>query len=307
MKIKYLLTLMAIMIILISLSAVSASENITDTVSIEDTSNSYSSVSEDTLNRQTGTAESVDLSVVVNATPSYVNGKYNTVGSEVPWTITVSAKGGTAHNTKILEVISNNLQYVSHSKTMGDYNPETKTWTIGDLKDSETASLTVITKLKSAGTYVNKVYAITDTKEKNLLNNFVITKMKTGSSKVTSSVTETSDDREGSQHTVHQASMGGARFIIWDDETEEPQGGPDPQPDPHPYQNGTGASQQNTVSKAVSLENILNPGNNQTGENFSPLPAYDYAQIPIIIFTVFIIMLTALVGYDKIKSRSNPN
>lgn len=299
MKLKYI-TLTAILIILLSLGTAAASENITDTVSA-DMDNSYSAVNENTYS-------DVDLSVNVNVTPSYVNEKYNTVGSEVPWTITVTANGGTAHNTKILQVLSNNLQYISHDTTMGKYDPETRIWTIGDLSPSETASMTIITKLKSAGTYTNKVYATTDAKEKNLLNNFVITSMKTGSSKVTSSVTETSSDREGSQHTVHQASMGGARFVIWED-IEDGGGGsdtdPDPDPQPDPKKNSSGS-----ISKTISLESILNPDENESTSHDSlasaikSIQAYDYTQIPKLIFCAFLIILATTAGYDKIKTRS---
>ncbi|MBQ6100445.1 MAG: DUF11 domain-containing protein [Methanobrevibacter sp.] len=296
------------MIILLSLGTATASENATDLTSAD----MESAVSGDVLTERTYTSSNVDLAVNVNVTPAYVDGKYNPVGSEVPWTITLAANGETAKNVKVLDIFSNNLQYISHNNTMGEYNPQTRTWTIGDLAPSETASLTVITKLKSAGTYVNKVYATSDSKEKNMLNNFVITSMKTGSPKVTSSVTETSDDRDGSQHTVHQASMGGAIFIIWNDKKEEAEEGggedpnpnpdPNPDPDPDPNKNPTGSTQQNSVSKTVTLENILTLGNNQTAENFNAIAAYDYSQIPILIFTIFLIILTAIVGYDKVKS-----
>ncbi len=309
------------MIILLSLGTATASENITDSVSSDDMGSSYSAVSEDTLNENTYTSQSADLAVNVNVTPSYVNEQYNSIGSEVPWTITVTSNGGTAKNIKVLSIMSNNLQYMFHTKTIGEYNPETRTWTIGELGPSETASLTIITKLKSAGTYINKVYATSDSKEKNMLNNFVITSMKTGSSKVTSSITETSDDRSGSQHTVHQASTGGARFTIWEEEgggggedpnpqpqpnpDPEPEPSPQPQPNPDPNTNPISNSPQNSVSKSASLENILKLGNNQTIEEFMAILAYDYTKIPIIIFALFLILLTAIVGYDKVKSRSN--
>ena len=211
------LALMVIIIILFSLTAVSADENVTDSVALGDVEESPDGLCATVLDEDVASGKSVDLSVNVNATPSYVNETYNSVGSEVPWIITVSANGGTALNVNVREVLSNNLQYISHSQSMGSYNPETRMWAIGDLSPSQNATLTIITKLKSAGTYVNKAYVTSDSKETNQLNNFALASMKTGSSKVTSSITETTADREGFDHSVHQASMGGARFVIWED------------------------------------------------------------------------------------------
>ena len=116
MKFKYCFALTAILIILLSLTCVTASENATDEISSPD----ESQVGQDMMS----SSEKVDLSVNMDVKPSFVDNEYNNVGSEVPWIITVSAKGGTAHNTKVQGVFSINLGYISHNASIGSYNPD---------------------------------------------------------------------------------------------------------------------------------------------------------------------------------------
>lgn len=313
MKLKYCFALTAILIILLSLTCVTASENATSEISAPD----ESQVGQDMLS----SSEKVDLSVNMDVKPSYVDNEYNKVGSEVPWTITVSAKGGTAHNTKVQGVFSINLGYVSHNASIGSYNPDSGIWDIGDLESSHKVSLTILTKLKTIGTYTTKVYATTDTFDANMLNNFYILSIKTGSSKITSDITETSDDINGAEHRIHHASSFTSR--IEDDETNpSPKDDPEPKQKPSPNSNPENNNEKTERKKSETLDKKINPYNptiyslisnsntessdsrnttqNTYGEGFD---AYDYTKIPIMIFTLFLIIFFAIVGYGKIKSR----
>ena len=310
MKFNYCFTLTAILILLLSLTCVTASENTTGDISTPD----ESQFGQDMMSSN----EKVDLSVNMDVKPSFVDNEYNKLGSEVPWTITVSAKGGTAHNTKVQGVFSINLGYISHNASIGSYNPDSGIWDIGDLESSHTASLTILTKLKTMGTFTTKVYATTDTYDANLLNNFYILSIKTGSSKITSNITQTSDDLNRAEHRIHHASSFTSR--ITDDEANSiPKDDTEPNqklnPNPKPNQNPNLENINKkinplnpTIYSLISNLNTKNFDSKNTSQNTPPnthgegLDAYDYTKIPIIIFTLFLIIFFANVGYGKIKS-----
>ena len=263
--------------------------------------------------------DNVDLFINMDVKTSLTNKQYNRAGSEVPWIITVSSLNGTSYNTQVRDVLSENLQYLSHNATMGTFDPENGIWTVGDLESSKNASLTILTRLKRDGTYINKAYATTDSNDVNLLNNFLIISIRTGSSKITSNITETSDEREGIQHNVHYASMVDTDFIYrYEEDSSEDDGG-----------NEEGQSEGNSHTKTRSLGNKLKLFNAQNidyhslskniggalgfGYNsnggflnskdiYEALFVYDYTRIPIIVFVAFLVVLASIVGYDKVKS-----
>ena len=269
--------------------------------------------------------DNVDLFINMDVKTSLTNKQYNRAGSEVPWIITVSSLNGTSYNTQVRDVLSENLQFLSYNATMGTFDPENGIWTVGDLEASKNASLTLLTRLKRDGTYINKAYATTDSNDVNLLNNFLIISIRTGSSKITSNITETSDEREGIQHNVHYASMVDTDFIMRNEEgSSDDNGG-----NGGNGGNEEGQSEGNSHTKTRSLGNKLKLFNAQNidyhslskniggalgfGYNsnggflnskdiYEALFVYDYTRIPIIVFVAFLVVLASIVGYDKVKS-----
>ena len=270
-------------------------------------------------------SDNVDLFINMDVKTSLTNKQYNRAGSEVPWIITVSSLNGTSYNTQVRDVLSENLQFLSYNATMGTFDSENGIWTVGDLEASKNASLTLLTRLKRDGTYINKAYATTDSNDVNLLNNFLIISIRTGSSKITSNITETSDEREGIQHNVHYASMADTDFIMRNEEgSSDDNGG-----NGGNGGNEEGQSEGNSHTKTRSLGNklklfnaqnidyhslskniggALGFGYNSNGEFlnskdiYEALFVYDYTRIPIIVFVAFLVVLASIVGYDKVKS-----
>lgn len=324
MKFKNCFILAMLLIVLLSLTTVVASENATDEVLQED--NSLDKL-ESSVPAEQSASDNVDLSVEMDVKLSKDNDQYNSAGSEVPWTITVKSSGGTAKNTVVRNVLSNNLGYVSHNESRGTYNPSNGIWNVGDLKSSDSATLTIWTKLKVNGTYMNKVYATSDSSDKNMLNNFVILSIKTGSSKITSNITETTDDEDGPSHNPHYRSM------IEDRLADEPGPTvPDNKPDPvkpDPVKPGgeedsnkpSDEQAQNPVEKNM-LDNLgsyirpifewaLNSDDENSTSKGNPsdshgdaVKAFDYTKVPILIFLVFILALFAVVAYDKVNNKA---
>ncbi|MBR5503454.1 MAG: DUF11 domain-containing protein [Methanobrevibacter sp.] len=366
MKFKHSFILAVILIILFSLGTVAASENasidgsdlvisnieddglsvdVEDSILASDSSEDSIYLADDTQvslkkslkdsNKQRASLkdsnDDVDLSISMDVKTSLTNNQYNRAGSEVPWTITVSAINGTSHNTKVRNVLSENLQYLSSNATVGSYDSANGIWDIGDLDSSKNASLTILTKLKRDGTYVNKVYATTDSNDIDLLNNFLILSIKTGSSKITSNITVTSDDREGPQHNVHFASMASSDFIVKsEDEAQEGNGGGNNGGGNNAGDDNGGGSESNGNSnsqsgstsggnyfqssslKALSYHSLSNNLKDLLGSTsndelnskyiYDAIYAYDYTTIPILILALLLLVLSGIVSYDKIKS-----
>lgn len=297
---------MLALLVLFSLTCVAAGDNMTDELSLQDSNiDKLDAVNVDA--DKLSARKSVDLSIKMDVNSSYVDGKYNPVGSEVPWTLTVKAKGGTALNTQVRELLSANLGYVNHSTTKGAYDPSTGIWKVGNLKGS--ASLTIITKLNRAGTYINKFYAMTDSTDSNLANNFGFLSIKTDSPKSTSNITETTGDRQSADHNLHYASMIDDRIK---EEGGESGGG-------HSGGNGSNNGQHNngyTQSPLTRSQSVLQQvfgllSNSSSNSKANPSDmysnegiAYDYTQIPMLIFSLFLIVLICMVAGDKIMDRS---
>ena len=219
MKLRYF-SLFMVILIMFSLGAVVASENVAlESSSLDDSlavcdnhdSNELSNgLSESQDLKFTASNDvsndSVDLTVKINAKSVFVNNKFNRAGSKLPWTITAIVDGGIAQNTKVYTTFTNNMEYVSHNASIGVYDPISGIWDIGDLSSSDNASLTVLTKLKTDGKFVVTANATTDSNDIKLSNNYKSVYTKSGSSQVTSNTTETSDDKGGANHDTHQAS-----------------------------------------------------------------------------------------------------
>lgn len=208
-------TLIAILVIIFSLGTVAASDNVTSDANLEVSFDSIdgTSVSQDVLTSDSSqineSNDETDLSVRIDVNNTYKGNLFNRAGFEVPWTITVKVNGTTALNTRIYETLSDNMEYVSHNASAGEYDPISGIWSVGDLSSSDSASLTIVTKLKTDGRFKNSVNAVTDSNDIDLSNNVKSLTIKSGTSKSTSNVTETTDDKNDAQHDDHYGSQGG--------------------------------------------------------------------------------------------------
>lgn len=279
MKIKYCFSLAVILIILFSLATVVASENITGVASSEDVylvSDSQISVDEDKNEGlyksqeentySSSNSENVDLSVLIDVKNVQIGKKYNQPGYEVPWTITANVSGGTAYNVKILEILTDNLQILSYNLTKGTFNQKTKIWDVGDLTSSDSATLTILTKLKEGEKFRLTVNATTDSKDMDLENNWDTVFIKSGTSKFDSNVSNTDDDKNGPKHDRFRPkdSWSSGWLDLGNDEetTDRPSDGPqNPSDDPQdPYVNPN-------KDKNHPGEDVQNPDNPSIDEN----------------------------------------
>lgn len=321
MRLECCFALVVALLVLLSLSCVAASENATDGLSLNNDGSDVLDAADADENILSSNGD-VDLSVKMNVESSCIDGIYNSVGSEVPWTITVTAKGGTARNTQVREVLSPNMGYVSHNATMGTYDYSRGIWHVGDLASSGKASLTIVTKLNRVGTYLVKSYATSDSTDWNMIDNFAFLSIKTGSPKSTSNITETSDDRAGPSHNPHYASMINDR--LRDDSDNSKDSSPDDKKKKEDKEeekiqdNGGygGYSQLKSQSVAKSVID-LNDSNSSADLNYSSdskagssgmhadaiLP-YDYTKVPIIILALFLVILFGIAVFDKLKDKS---
>ncbi len=337
MKLNYGFTLTIILIILFSLTAVAASENTTQDLSLDDSVGEVKNQDiiaedlDDGLENQdisdigeSLNGDGVDLSVKIEVKNTYVENDYNRLGFEIPWTVHATVNGGTAYNTKVYETFSSNLEYVSHNVTMGEYNPITGIWNIGDLDARDNATLVVVTKVKTEGRFYNTANATTESFDADLSNNIYTLPTKSGTSKFGSNVTETSDDKSGAMHTGHYASSSNG---IMDVERQKSSSGSKSSKKriSNKKENGEGENSNDdegennlktstdTAQKSSNSLGILEPvaavsdeeldlENSSSKGHADAIQAYDYTRIPIVIFILFIIVMVAVVGYDKIKS-----
>ena len=344
MKLKYCITFSVILIVLFSLTAISAGEDVDLYSSAEDSTDAYVlQIPEkgETPNQTSSNPEIVlasddncDLAVNVSVDKAYSGDKFNRAGSEINWTVTAEVIEGVARNAKVHVDFSSNMEYVSCNKTIGEYDPSTRIWDIGDLSGSQSATLIILTRLKSDGHFNLTANATTDSIDINLLNNAVTKNTKSGTGNNGSNITQNSS-------VVNEAQHG--PYI---DPFEERPPIDDPIRDPHEEKgnrsennginngggsngnsngwssNGNGQSissryRSNTDSVAMktlnpaidgdSASSILGGGDSELSKWISKsisavIPPYDYTRIPILILALFLLILAGIVGYDKLKS-----
>ena len=210
-KRKYCITFSVILLVLFSLTAISADEDADLYSSADDSSDGnmlqiQDKVETDTnptsINQENVLAsdDECDLSVNVSVDKSYDGNKFNRAGSEINWTVTVNVIEGVAHNTKVHLNFSSNMEYVSCNKTIGEYDSNNCIWDIGDFSSSQPATLILLTRLRSDGHFNLIANATTDSVDVNLLNNVVNKSTKSGTGNNGSNITENSTDRAGAQH-----------------------------------------------------------------------------------------------------------
>lgn len=89
------------------------------------------------------------------------------VGDIVEWKIRIENSLNTAFNIHINEYIPKNFRIVSVNASQGDYNREMNHWEITELKEGQSANLTIMAKALKAGNYTNKVELFTDSNNVN--------------------------------------------------------------------------------------------------------------------------------------------
>lgn len=343
MKFNYL-TLAVILIILFSIGSVAASENMTDDTSgsndgeacLDDTSNDNQDIlGKDDSSDVVGISK-VDLSVKIDVESVYQGKSFNCEGFEVPWNITVKVTGGSAHNVRVQYTLSDNMELISADSNIGTHDSSKKIWDIGDLNPSDTAVLTVFTKLKSNGTFTTTATAQSGSFDTNSSNNKDSLYIKSGSDEDGSNTTETTDDSNKPDHNQHYLSTNNEGIVKREREggsSNQNNGGSNKKSS---KTNGkstkgnskTGSSSKSSTSKKSvkttssfskslsnsykSINNVFDSKSNgeidsnskdtQSGDDFQIIPAYDYTRIPVLILAAVLVLLAVFVAYDKIKS-----
>jgi parallel beta-helix repeat protein len=108
-----------------------------------------------------GSTGSADLSLtktVDNHTPD--------IGSNVDFTLTVTNGGPDgATGVEVTDLLPTGYTYVGHTPSVGTYNSGSGVWTIGNLANGASATLTITATVNAAGNYANtaEVTAVTET------------------------------------------------------------------------------------------------------------------------------------------------
>lgn len=101
---------------------------------------------------------------VSNATPL--------VGTNVTFTINVTNNGpSTATNTVVNDLLPSGYTYVSHSQTAGSYDSSTGIWSVGNVPNGTTRTLTIIALVNNVGNYTNTATGSSDTLDPNTSDN----------------------------------------------------------------------------------------------------------------------------------------
>lgn len=95
-----------------------------------------------------------------------------TIGQQVTYTLVVRNNGpDTAKNVVVNDVMPSGVEYVSHTATVGTYDPATGIWTIGDLTNGGVAALTIVAKATRTGVFNNVAVVSSDTYDPIIDNN----------------------------------------------------------------------------------------------------------------------------------------
>ena len=167
MNYKVILASLILVTLLFSLSAVSADDSIENQtveiseIGVDDTQDLNSNDLSNVTDSNNATVETSAYLVLDNDAD-----KENIyLGDLVTWIITVQNFGpDISKNTQVRDELPDGLEYVSHTLTVGSFNPETGIWDIGDLdvKDGEVA-LYITCKAISVGEKINKAWLTSDT------------------------------------------------------------------------------------------------------------------------------------------------
>ncbi|WP_405290226.1 hypothetical protein [Methanobrevibacter sp.] len=226
MKYKYLFAVLLILTTLFLLGSAAAGETVNpdanstenaylsvdDEIPSVDSSRYISISTEDKLNDNTDnpandSADNVDLSVDIKLGDVKKNTfGINQIRFDVPLIITAKANDGIAKNAKVILNMPEDVKFVSYDSNIGFYDHETGIWTIGDLNSAKDARLTIFTSISKKGNYLIYINSTTDSNDTYLANNYLECNIEV-TSKITSNVTITSEDKNSPQHTTHYGSM----------------------------------------------------------------------------------------------------
>jgi uncharacterized repeat protein (TIGR01451 family) len=146
-------------------SAIQNTSTVVSRTEDPDESNNTSSATTD--------AESADLQLVKSVSDESPN-----VGDEITWSMTVTNLGpDTAVNTVVFDNLPNGVEHVSDTATIGEYDEDTGTWTLGDLASGESHTLEITTVVTDSDLQMNMALALSDTHDPDDCNNhdFAIT------------------------------------------------------------------------------------------------------------------------------------
>ncbi len=109
-----------------------------------------------------------DLSVIKT-----VNDTVPFIGSNVVFIVTVTNNGSAnATGVEVNEILQSGYVYVSSVASTGTYNVSTGVWTIGNLANGSSATLTITATVIAAGNYVNNALVYGNEPDPNSTNNF---------------------------------------------------------------------------------------------------------------------------------------
>ena len=337
MKINNLFTLVLILTILFALSAVAASEDVNnvtvsdDALAIDNQDSVETGAGEirenqdilaDDSSLSGGNSDATDLSVWIDVENVYNGKEFNRAGFNVPWNISAKVKGAAAHNVKLNVGLSDNLQYMSHEASVGQFDPATGIWDIGYLDSNDSPLLIVVTKLKSDGRFKVTVEGTSDSPDADMSNNNIVLPLQSGTGKSGSNITETTTNREEVQHTEHSAST-----EVTTNRNKVHHNGHQGSNSKKAsaVSNSNSVSNANSVSKTISSDNLISNAavplgdslrgaiglssnddspskESSSNQHVGAVYDYDYTAIPLMIFALFLVALCAIVGYDKVKS-----
>lgn len=111
--------------------------------------------------------EQADLSITKTVNPNSV-----TVGQEVTYTIIIQNNGpDTARNVRVTDILPEGVAFMDYTASVGTYDPATGIWTIGDLENGQTATLTIKANATRTGVFNNVAVVSSDTYDPDMENN----------------------------------------------------------------------------------------------------------------------------------------
>jgi uncharacterized repeat protein (TIGR01451 family) len=157
---------------------VGASGTLTVTASVNAIGN-YTNIATITGNELDTNMVNNTSSVTPNANPvsdlaitKMVNNPTPLVGTNVIFTINVTNNGpSNAINTVVTDLLPSGYTYASHTQTAGSYNSGTGVWTVGNLNNGITRTLTITAIVLNSGNYTNTATVTSNNIDTNTNNN----------------------------------------------------------------------------------------------------------------------------------------
>lgn len=124
------------------------------------------------LSNNTDSAEVMPIPVTEIAITKTVNNTNPNVGSSVIFTISVSNNGpSNATNVVVTDNLLSGYTYQSNTTSIGTYNNVTDLWTIGNLSNGQTETMTITALVNTNGNYLNTASVSQTEFDSNPLNN----------------------------------------------------------------------------------------------------------------------------------------